>query len=535
MKQPIPYLRLIFAICLLTLEAILLSLMVDASTIPENGYLSNILSEAGNFLRWSIVSAGLLALFLANNFKHRLKTLFNHYSAFKAFVAFIIHLGLFVLLVIATYKVFHAPPSGTVNYYSYIWIIVSGLTAISWCFILAGYGNWIKFLSSEKTSIASAAIGGLLVVALGFYFQRFWGSMTEFTLSSTKTLLELFYNDIIFDASQNILGIDAFWVYIAPVCSGIEGVVLAVSIAAIYLYLSRKYFRFPQALILLPLAGIISIALNIVRITALIILGAEISPALAVGGFHSVAGWITAVLVALLIVFVFSSWQWILKKPKSEHSALAPPPDSSLAHAILVPFVIYSTMTLIGGIFTNNIDYFYPIKLTLTGGAVLYYWKIYNFALPDKIIEALAVGVLVALLWILMIPADEQVNMSVSTALYTMPVWMLIGWSTLRLTGFWVLAPILEELVFRGYLISRLSGQVISTTHKPTFSLFALIVSAVLFGLLHNAWLAGTVAGLLFAYVRFRSESITSCILAHSTANILVTTWAVYSGNWSLI
>jgi exosortase E/protease (VPEID-CTERM system) len=347
--------------------------------------------------------------------------------------------------------------------------------------------------------------------------------------------LELFYSDITYDASQNQLGVGAFWVDIAPICSGIEGAVLAVSIAAIYLYLSRKYLKFPHALILLPPAGLVSIALNIVRITALIILGAEVSPALAIGGFHSVAGWITAVLVVLLIVFVFSSLRWIQKIPENEDESTTPSADSSLALSILIPFVIFTGATLVGVIFIDKFDYYYPVKVVLTFAAILYFWKIYQFQIPDRKFGAIAVGALVAVVWVLMLPVNEQVNSNISAAFDAMPLWALIGWVTLRLLGFWLLAPILEELVFRGYLLSRLSGQEISTVNKPDFSLFALIVSSLLFGLVHSAWLAGTVAALLFAFVRSRTNSITSCIAAHITANVLVAGWAAYSGNWSLI
>ena len=534
MKQPILYLRPAFALSLIIMEAMLLSLMVDASTIPENGLLSGILAEAGNFLRWIIVSASLLVLFLAKDFKRRVKILLFHYPALPALIAFVVHIGLFILLVIATHKVFHNQ-SGSEIYFGYLWIFLSVLTTVSWCFIIAGPRNWIKFVATEKTSLFGAASSGLAVVALGFYFQKFWGSMTEFTLASTKTLLELFYDDIIFDASQNTLGIETFWVHIAPVCSGIEGAVLAVSIAAIYLYLSRQYLKLPHALILLPLAVIISITLNIFRVTALIILGAEISPALAVGGFHSVAGWIAAVIVALLIVFVFSSWRWIQKTPTDGLQKHTTSSDSNLAHAIIVPFVIFAGTTLIAKVFADEFDYFYPVKLALTAGAILYYWKLYIITLPERIFEALAVGTLVAALWILMVPADDLANANISAILAAMPLWALIGWGTFRLLGFWVLAPILEELVFRSYLISRLSGQDISNIYKPVFSMFALIVSAILFGLLHNAWLAGIIAGVLFALVRFRSNSITNCMAAHSSANFLISLWALYTGNWSLI
>lgn len=509
----------------------ILSLMVDARALPANGFLSIGLAEAGNFLRWTIVTAGLLALFLADGFKTRLHFL-NGRPLRTALVALILHIGIYFALLFITLVVFQQYSR---VYTHYLWLALVIASAVSWCLILSVSSNWRKFLANEKAAIAAAAIGGIVIVLLGFYFQRYWGSMTEFTLGSTKTLLSLFYDDIIYDPNQRKLGLDAFWVFVAPVCSGIEGAVLAVSIAAVYLYLSRQFLKFPHALVLLPLACLFSFALNIVRITALIMLGAEVSPALAIGGFHSVAGWITAILVALLIVFVFSSWKWIQKTPNSEHKNIVSPADSQIAQAILIPFVIFTGATLIGSIFVTKFDYYYPVKAILTLGVLLFFWKVYDFRSPDRKLEAIAAGILVAILWVMLIPADADGNQNISVAFSSMPLWALIGWVFFRLLGFWFIAPILEELVFRSYLLSRLSGQAVSNHQKPIFSLFALIASAVLFGLLHNAWLAGMIAGLLFAYIRFRGDSIVNSIIAHSIANILITLWAVYSGNWALI
>ncbi len=533
MKQSTSYFRLGSAIILILLEALLLSLLVDARTLPESGIISVLLAKAGHVLRWVIVSAGLLVLFLANGFQHRLQPLVSTQTKRATFTSFIIHLGLFFGFAFVTLYVFR-PQVVTPQIYHYLWLVLAILTALSWSFIIASGRNWKTFITTEYKSIVGAIFGGVLVVALGFYFQQFWGAMTELTLYSAKTLLALFYDEIIFDPSHRNLGINSFWVNIAPVCSGIEGAVLAVSIASFYLYLARHYLQFPHALVLIPLAIVISITLNIVRIAALIIIGAEVSPALAVGGFHSVAGWISAIFIALMIVFVFSHWNWIQCTQEKETKTATRYKDSDLAQAILIPFVASASISLVGKVFFESFDYAYPIKVVITLSIVLYFWKKYNFRKPDKLPEAVIVGVLVAVSWVLMSPSDEQLNNNISAALFAMPLWALIGWSAFRLLGFWVLAPILEELVFRGYLLSRLSGQEISNTRKPMFSLFALVASSVLFGLLHNAWLVGTIAGLLFAYVRYRSHSITSCIVAHSTANVLVAGWAIHNRNWAL-
>ncbi len=66
-----------------------------------------------------------------------------------------------------------------------------------------------------------------------------------------------------------------------------------------WLWLFRRECRFPQALVLLP-AGVATIyLLNAVRITALILIGNAGADKIAVGGFHSQAGWIAFNVVAL--------------------------------------------------------------------------------------------------------------------------------------------------------------------------------------------------------------------------------------------
>ena len=102
-------------------------------------------------------------------------------------------------------------------------------------------------------------------------------------------------------------------------------------------------------------------------------------------------------------------------------------------------------------------------------------------------------------------------------------------WMVFRLIGFLVLAPIVEELVFRGYLVGRFSRQAIDPNHRPAFSFWALGASSLLFGLLHDAWLAGFLAGIAFGWLRFRSEHLSTCILAHAVANGVIILLSVLS------
>lgn len=73
--------------------------------------------------------------------------------------------------------------------------------------------------------------------------------------------------------------------------------------------------HFPRALILYPLGIATSACLNVVRITLLLILGIEGQPELAVGGFHSHAGWVMFTLVAMGIILAARAVPWLHRAP----------------------------------------------------------------------------------------------------------------------------------------------------------------------------------------------------------------------------
>ena len=83
--------------------------------------------------------------------------------------------------------------------------------------------------------------------------------------------------------------------------------------------------------------------------------------------------------------------------------------------------------------------------------------------------------------------------------------------------------------------MNRIGGISLRTHGRVEFSVIAFVITSLLFGLLHADWIAGAVAGALFAVARYRSDTMSSPIVAHATANILVGIWAVMTQNWILL
>jgi CAAX prenyl protease-like protein len=98
-----------------------------------------------------------------------------------------------------------------------------------------------------------------------------------------------------------------------------------------------------------------------------------------------------------------------------------------------------------------------------------------------------------------------------------------------------ITVPIAEELAFRGFLIRRLMAADFERLDVRKFSLVSLPVSSLAFGLLHgDRWIAGTVAGLLYALVFLRRGRIGDAVAAHAVTNALLAACVLLGGKWYL-
>jgi CAAX prenyl protease-like protein len=181
-----------------------------------------------------------------------------------------------------------------------------------------------------------------------------------------------------------------------------------------------------------------------------------------------------------------------------------------------------------------DLDWLYPVRVIAVALALVGCWRVYGFTRLKMKLEPWLAGVIVFGLWILLVPDDPTQSEVFSAQLFdassaTMAVWLLF-----RFLGSVITVPIAEELLFRGYLLARFARQEIILEGRIAFSWIALILSSILFGLLHANWVAGIVAGLIFGLVRYRSDSIKDAVIAHASANLLLSVYVISTGNWSL-
>jgi hypothetical protein len=174
---------------------------------------------------------------------------------------------------------------------------------------------------------------------------------------------------------------------------------------------------------------------------------------------------------------------------------------------------------------------------TLLCGALIFRWRrCYELTAPKRPGVALAVGVLVLILWIApqgalgfpkRIEGFEPNFFGTSGAAY----WLNLG---LRLARLVVVVPFVEEIFWRGFLLRFVIDAHYRRVPFGTFRWDSFAVVTGGFMLEHNFpdWPAAALAGALYNFVAYRTRSLSACVLAHAATNLLLGLYVLRTGQW---
>lgn len=417
-----------------------------------------------------------------------------------------------------------------------------------------------------QSLVGTAALCAAFALAawnMGDLTQGFWKYTGDTTVRLVELLLRPFAGGPIVRPEPFVIGTDAFRVAIAPACSGFHGIGLITVLLAGCLWWFRELYRFPQALLLLPIGIALIWLANVVRITALILVGIWISPEIAVDGFHSTAGWIAFLTVGLGIVWGASRIPFFSRDVASpcdrledmsptvphETAVAAAHPANTSTVACLLPFLALTAVTMLTRAFTSGFDVLYPLRVVCVAAVLWFLRRSYAWRECRVSPVAVAIGVVAFAAWVMLTPVAAVFTAAADAGLAppeampppSMPSdprhlgqpWTVL-WLFFRVVGSVITVPIAEELFFRGFVIRRCISEDADSVPEGQFSPFSFVVSSVAFGALHgDAWLAGIVAGMLFAAALFWRRRLCDAVVAHATTNALLSGTVMATGSWS--
>jgi exosortase E/protease (VPEID-CTERM system) len=322
-----------------------------------------------------------------------------------------------------------------------------------------------------------------------------------------------------------------FGVIINQECSGLEGVGLMLVFSAAWLWLFRADLRFPRAYLLVPVGVVTLYLLNAVRIAALLLIGDAGAQRIAAGGFHSQAGWIAFNGVALAMTLIVPRIAWFAQRPQIRTIPEAQGENPTAAY--LMPFLAILASGMLSRAASADFEWLYSLRFVAALTA-LWIFKRRLVSLDWRFgASGVLAGVVVFGMWLAF---DRWQAIPVATMPFALeassPTARSI-WIVFRALAATTTVPIAEELAFRGFLMRRVSSADFEALPLRSSTWLGILISSIVFGMLHgDRWIAGILAGLIFALVARHTNRIGDAFVGHAFANALLSVWVLYLGQW---
>ncbi len=222
------------------------------------------------------------------------------------------------------------------------------------------------------------------------------------------------------------------------------------------------------------------------------------------------------------------------------------PLKNSPAIPRIVPFTTYVIFIAISSWLVGNeshvseldVRWLYGVKVGLCAVAIGFFWRYYEelrFPAPLTVIDwltSVTLGILVFVLWINL--DQSWATLGIATGFNATHVNgdVNIPLAATRWIGAALIVPVIEELFWRSFLLRWLQCPNFMSLKPSKVTLKISLITAVLFGIEHNLWLAGILAGFAYNWLYIRTGKLWAPIVAHAVTNGLLGAWVVITGNW---
>jgi len=410
-----------------------------------------------------------------------------------------------------------------------LWLLFAAMSVAAAFRGMATWREWWRGARSLGELWVYASIAAAAATAAMHWVQTLWSPTAKLTFDLVTRVLLPLIPTLQADPAALTLTTMRFAVQIADQCSGLEGLGLMLFFSSAWLLLFRREYRFPRALLLIPIGLLLVFALNVLRIAALVMIGDAGHPAVAQYGFHSQAGWIAFNCAAGGMVLLSRRIAWLNHRGLVVREAASNP-----TAAYLMPFLAVLIAATLAHAMSSGFEMLYPLRLVAGLAALAWYRR----GLTDLNYRCTwrgpLVGVVVFVLW--MVAARYWLKPAgLPVALADLSAPRREGWIACRAAAAIVTVPVVEELAYRGFLMRRWLSAEFETVPFSAVRWPQLLLTALLFGLAHGSmWVPGVIAGVLYGAVLIRTGRIGESIAAHATTNCLIAVCVIVGGQWQL-
>ncbi|MFI4890338.1 MAG: exosortase E/protease, VPEID-CTERM system [Steroidobacterales bacterium] len=522
--------RVITIAVALIIETVLLSLLIQASMKDTAGIAALVHGVQHWLFRFLIAYAACWVILLTLRPGTGLASTYGaQFLAPLRLRWLVVHVALLVPLAFLSAALYDGRTGGSFVAVAVAWHGCGVGATIALFAIMAPLRIWLAMFRRSGTLALYAAVPALGAVLAIQWSQRLWESAATVTFKLVGILLRPVMPQLLLDPDTRVLGTNQFAVQIAEICSGLEGVSLMLVFCCAWLWYFRREFRFPRALLVIPVALVLVFLVNAVRIAAIVLIGDAGHEQLAMIGFHSQAGWIGFNLVAFGVAVVARRSTW-LNRAADTHKDAASTVNPTTPY--LLPFLALLAAGMLAHALSAGFELLYPLRLAAAGLALWLYRHHYRGLEWGFTWRGVAVGVAIFGVWIAagrwLLP-----HAAMPQALSELSPPARALWISCRAIAAIVTVPMTEELAFRGYVLRRCTHAHFDTIAFSEARWPGLLLSSLLFGAMHGTmWLAGSIAGLAFGLVAMRTNRLGESVAAHATCNALIAVTVLAFGQW---
>ncbi len=216
----------------------------------------------------------------------------------------------------------------------------------------------------------------------------------------------------------------------------------------------------------------------------------------------------------------------------------------------VAPFVVFVLLTAAQGTCGPASAYWFYFAKTLAGLGMIFAVRPFVAEMRWAISwEAVAVGVGIFFVWV-GISSDWftqntlWVKLGISSAPKNLPsAWnpneqfgsgSMLAWFfiAVRILGSTFVVPPIEEMFYRSFLYRYFAKPDFLSVLLNQFFPRPFILTALVFGLAHNEWLAGILCGAAYQWLVLRKNRLGDALTAHAITNFLLGVWVVRQGDW---
>ncbi len=420
--------------------------------------------------------------------------------------------------------------SSSPAFWGAVWLALGCGVVGSWGLVVFRAGALPKALVLSGRVLGAVVGVGVLAWVAGLITELWWEPLRELTLWGAYGLVRLVTPTAYADPKDFLLGAQDFLVVVGKECSGTQGIGLMMVFVGSFAWMHREDIRFGRAIATLPFLIVLSWVANVFRIGALVLIGAYGSKQVAIEGFHANSGSLLFCAVALgAAAWMTSSRHFARNVEESDAGDVR---ENEILPFVMPLLVVIAASMITGAFTTEQTPGIYALRVAALVPVVWWYRKAYTGLGWEGCWRGIPFGAVGFVAWIALVPENGGATSDALLAATGGDPMAILG-ATVRLLGYVVVAPLAEELAFRGYLTRQLVSTDFRTVPVGTFTWVSFLGSSFLFGLMHDQLVGATVAGAIFALALYWRKSIADAIIAHAVTNLLVVLYVVATGRWS--